>query len=37
MKEKDEEIDKLHIHNNELDSKLQKLLTEFANFRTKAH
>ena len=37
IREKDEEVDHLHQHNVELDSKLQKLLTEFSQFRTKAH
>lgn len=36
LKEKEEEAEKLQINNHELDTKLQKLLTEFAQFRTKA-
>jgi hypothetical protein len=36
LREKDEELDKQHIFNNELDTKLQKILTEYSQFRTRA-
>lgn len=37
IREKDDEVENLHKFNSELDSKLQKLLTEFSQFRSKAH
>jgi predicted nuclease with TOPRIM domain len=37
LREKEDEMENLHKFNSELDSKLQKLLTEFSQFRTKAH
>lgn len=36
LKEKEDEVEKLQILNHELDTKLQKLLSEFASVRTKA-
>lgn len=37
LREKEDEIEKLQMHNQELDMKLQKLLSEFSQFRAKAH
>jgi molecular chaperone GrpE (heat shock protein) len=36
IKEKEDEIEKLQLHSQELESKLQKLLSEFTQFRNKA-
>ncbi len=30
LREKDDELDKQHIFNNELDTKLQKILSEYS-------
>ena len=36
LREKEEETERLQVYNQELDNKLQKLLTEFSDMRTRA-